>query len=77
MDDGFMNHTGYSIATNCFSNEDIKIIMQFFIDKYDIYINVHRDNVIYIRAKDRDKFTKIIKPYIHNDCLYKLHNCPV
>ena len=74
MDDGYKDDSGYNISTNCFSEEDLLMIKQYFIDKWNICINIHKDNTIYIPAKYRDKFTSIIKPFIHSDCLYKLHN---
>ncbi len=73
MDDGYKKECGYCFSTNCFSKQDLEIIIQFFKDKYDIVPTIHKSNVLYIGAKYKDKFTNLIKPYIHNDCLYKIH----
>lgn len=74
MDDGYKEDSGYCISTNCFSEKDLLIIQQYFIYKWNIYINIRKNNIVYIPSKYRDKFTLIIKPFIHSDCLYKLHN---
>lgn len=73
MDDGYKETHGYKISTNCFSDQDLLIIKEFFISKFNIEINSHKDHTIYISAKYKDLFTNLIKPYIHSDCLYKLH----
>lgn len=77
MDDGYKENCGYCISTNCFSDSDLKLIIKFFIDKYDIYPTIHASKVLYIGSKYKDKFTKIIAPYIHSELKYKLHQCPV
>lgn len=77
MDDGYKHHQGYALSTNCYSEEDLEIIIQFFTEKYQIHPSIHSGNVLYIHAKDRDKFTKIVKPYIQPEVMYKLHSkCP-
>lgn len=74
MDDGYKDSASYKIATNCFSLEELEIIVQFFKEKFEIEVSIQSTNhIIYIKASSRDKFTKLIKPYIHKDCLYKLH----
>lgn len=72
MDDGYWNHCGYSLATNCFSLEDLEIVKQWFWDKYRISPTIHSEHTTYIGAKDRDIFKEIIKSYIHQDVSYKL-----
>lgn len=74
QDDGYHEDSGYLIATMCFSNDDIQIIKEYFKSKWDIEIKVRSNNEIYISSKYREKFKNIIKPYIHNDCKYKLLN---
>lgn len=72
MDDGCRNHYGYSLATNCFSLEDLEIVKQWFWDKYRISPTIHSEHTTYIGAKSRNIFKEIIKPYIHQDVSYKL-----
>ena len=73
MDDGYKNHNGYSLATNCFTEEDLEIIIEFFVEKYNIHPHIHGKNVLYITARERDLFTNIIRPYIQPELMYKLH----
>ena len=73
MDDGYKNHHGYLLATNCFSEEDLELIIEFFEKNHNIRPHIHTENVLYISAKDRDAFTKIIHPYIQPELKYKLH----
>lgn len=73
MDDGYKNQCGYSLATNCFTSEELDIICEVFKEKFDITPSRTKEKVLLILAKDRNKFTKLIQPYIHSDCLYKLH----
>lgn len=73
MDDGYKEDSGYCISTNCFKESDLQLIKQYFLTKWQITINIRKNHVIYIPCKYRNKFTSIIKPFIHSDCLYKLH----
>ena len=72
QDDGYQHKSGYYLSTMCFPYEDILIIKEYFQDIWDIEVIIQKNNEIYIPAKYRDKFTRIIKPYIHDDCKYKL-----
>lgn len=74
MDDGFKHKNCYYISTNCFSKEDLEIVKEYFLKKWNIKITINKQNIVYIPAKYRDSFTNIIKPYIHFNCLYKLCN---
>lgn len=73
MDDGFqINKNSYSIATNCFSIEDLHWFQEFLKSKFNLETTIHKDNVLYIKACSRNLFTYLVKPYI-NDCVkYKL-----
>lgn len=72
MDDGYKNEGSFKIATNCFSDEDLLVIKEFFKTKFNIDISIHKDHTIYILAKSRENFVNLIKDYVHPDCLYKL-----
>lgn len=74
QDDGYHEDSGYLIATMCFSDNDIQIIKEYFKEKWDIELKIRKNNEIYISKDYRDKFKKIIEPYIHSDCKYKLLN---
>lgn len=73
MDDGYKDHnTGYMIATQCFSKDNLNTIKSYFKDVWDIDITIRTNGEIYIGSKYKDKFTSIIEPFIHSDCKYKL-----
>lgn len=74
QDDGFKSKSGYLISTNCYSLEDWEQIASFFLYKYNIIVKRLKSGVTYIPSKYVEKFNSIIEPYIHPDCLYKLHN---
>lgn len=74
MDDGYFDHGGFSIATNCFTEDDIKIIINMFSSKFNLHFTRHlSSNVIRLTSKEYQKFVDLIKEYIHPDCIYKLH----
>ena len=73
MDDGYKVKNTYGIATCSFSDEDFKTISRYFLENWNIKVSFFKDRTMYIPSKFRDKFTSIIKPFIHSDCLYKLH----
>lgn len=72
MDDGSKHVKTYSLATNCFSLEDLKIIQEFFLVKYNINTSVHKGNVLYIKTNSSQTFKKLIEPYIIDSMKYKL-----
>lgn len=72
MDDGYYDHESYSISTNCFSEEDLKIIVDTMKSKFDLTFRIHSNHTIRLQKADVNKFISLIKPYIHSDCLYKL-----
>ncbi len=72
MDDGYSEDSGYVLCTQCFSKDDIKIIVKYFKDVWGINVNVRKSNEVYIPAKHRVQFKNLIEPYIHQDCKYKL-----
>lgn len=74
MDDGCADHGSYAIATNCFTEQDIAIILKVFKEKFNLTFTMHKSHVIRLQSEDKEKFESLIKPYIHPDCLYKLQN---
>ena len=64
MDDGSKTQCSYSIATNCFTVEELNKFRIFLLSKFKLETSLHRDNVLYILAKSRDVFTNLISPYI-------------
>lgn len=72
QDDGYRNGSGYYFATNCYSPNDLKIIQDFFLYKYNIETHIHSKHLIYIPSKEASKLTSLIEPYIQPCCRYKL-----
>lgn len=65
------------IATYC-SLEEIKIIKDWFKEKYDIDIKFDCDKrsnrfSVRLNTKDSHKFISIVKPYIHKNMEYKIN----
>lgn len=77
MDDGTKTKSSYSLATNCFNNNSLEIFQRFLKDKFNIETNIWKSsNVLYIKAKSRSTFEKVISPYIHKSMQYKLITSP-
>ena len=74
MDDGFKTRCSYSIATNCFSKENLIEFQQFLKTRFNISTTIQSQNVLYIKACSKDLFTALIKPHIIPCMQYKLHN---
>lgn len=74
MDDGSKTPCGYSIATNCFTKDNIKEFQKFLEEKFNLHTTIHSQNVLYIKACSKDLFTSLIRPYIIPCMQYKLHN---
>lgn len=73
MDDGSKTKNSYTIATNCFTKDEIDKFRIFLKQKFDIETSMFKSKVIYILSKSKNKFTSLIKPYIIPCMQYKLH----
>lgn len=73
MDDGCNDGT---IATNSFSLDEHKLIQTWFKDTYGIECTIHNasnnQHTIYIKMGSREKFEKLIFPYMIPSMYYKL-----
>lgn len=84
MDDGTLDyrpkdHCAFHLCTNCFSREDTQILIDTLNENFGIVASLHytlcrgkRHSRIYIGAKGRNRFIKLISPYILNCFKYKL-----
>lgn len=72
MDDGTVSGTTYSIATNCFSLEDIEIFREHLKTNFGLDFKLQKNGSIYFPAKYRTLFNFIVSPYIHNSMKYKI-----
>lgn len=74
MDDGSKTDCGYTIATNCFTEEEIIKFRTFLMSKFNLETTMYKSHVLYIRAKSVQKFTDLIFPHIIPSMQYKLHS---
>lgn len=74
MDDG--NNKGV-LATNSFTYEEVCLIKEWFLEKYNIKVSIEIQNgqnpqyVIYILAESKPLFYKLVKPYVIESMKYK------
>ena len=72
MDDGSKYANGYTIATNCFSEENILEFRKFLFNKFNLETSTFKSRVMYIHAKSAKLFKSLVLPYMHPTMLYKL-----
>ena len=72
MDDGSKCSKGYTIATNCFSEENILEFRKFLFNRFNLETSTFKSRVLYIHSKSADLFKSLILPYMHSTMLYKL-----
>lgn len=74
MDDGSKTVSGYELATNAFTDLDLDTIIGVLDTKFQLRFTKLGSKVLYLPAQYRTRFTELVRPYIHQDCLYKLHS---
>lgn len=79
MDDGTSNNSSFYLSTQCFSHDDQLKLVDMMKKNFDLECHIHKQKdkeILYICAKDRQKFIDIIKPYICSSMNYKIigHN---
>ena len=75
MDDGSKHNRGYSIATCCFSENDVSRLIDTLCNKFEIQCSLYISGiypVIKIKKEGEHGFTELIKPYIVPSMEYKL-----
>lgn len=72
MDDGFKMKTGYSIATNCFTIEELQKFRMFLLEKFSLETTLHKGNRLYILHKSKERFYNLIEKEIIETMRYKL-----
>lgn len=72
MDDGYKTGKSISIATQCFTKEELKLFINFLYNKFNLTFNIHNNNTIYLLKKDITKFIALILPYLHESMYYKI-----
>ncbi len=73
MDDGYKKSSSYGIATNSFTKESLDTFIQHCKDVFQIKFVIHSENKLYLPLVFKDRFENIIRPYIHETLMYKLH----
>lgn len=66
MDDGNYTKESTTIATCCFSREEIKKFNKFLKKKFNLEFTILGNKSIRIRQKDKMRFFELIDPYIKN-----------
>lgn len=74
MDDGCKTNSSYSLATNCFSDDDLEIITRVLKQKFNLVFTICKSHILYLHTASKETFENLIIPYIHKDCFYKMHN---
>ena len=73
FDDGYKEGSGYGIALDSYSEEDIKKLKSVFREKFDLSCTApKRGRSIYIKKESADHFKELIKPLLVKGMEYKL-----
>jgi len=78
QDDGCKHKKGgYYLYTNGFNTEDVEKLCEILKNQYNINTSIHlsslKQPMIYIRTSSIFDFNKIIKPYMCESMIYKIH----
>jgi len=80
MDDGSLksNTSAYIFCTDSFSLDELKILKELFITKYNVYPSFHKQRKgqyrLYIPRKYFETLKEIMEPHIHESFKYKLQH---
>jgi LAGLIDADG DNA endonuclease family len=75
MSDGSKRNKGITLCTDCFTIQEVVMLINMLIIKFDISPTVHKEKSnyrIYINRKDLNKLLPYIKPYFIDSFLYKI-----
>lgn len=72
MDDGSSTKSSISIATNCFDEEELLILLEFFKKKFNLTFHINSNHSIYLLKKDFEHFKDLVLPFMRQELLYKL-----
>ncbi len=84
MDDGtldyrFKDHCAFHLCTNCFTRDDTRKLIEALNDNFGVVSTLHytlcrgkRHSRIYIGSRGRDKFIKLVSPFVLDCFRYKL-----
>lgn len=72
MDDGTKTNNSYSLATHCFSKNDLDIFREHLKDNFGLDFTTYKSGISYFPAKYRSLFNYHILPHIHPSMTYKI-----
>lgn len=72
MDDGSCNKSSINIATNCFTEEELLLLLKFFKERFNLTFHINSNHSIYLLKRDFERFKSLVLPYIRQELLYKL-----
>lgn len=72
MDDGSHHGQSISISTNCFSEEELLILIEFFSSRFNLTFHINSNRAIYLLKKDFEHFKQLVLPHMRQELLYKL-----
>jgi len=73
MDDGSKQSNSVSIATCCFNDLEIKLLINFMKERFNLTFTKFNNNSIYLSIKDFKKFVSIIFPELLESMYYKIN----
>ena len=70
--DELINKTSINIATNCFNEEELILLLEFFKNRFNLTFHINSNHSIYLLKKDFEHFKELVLPYMRQELLYKL-----
>lgn len=72
MDDGSRHGSSINIATNCFTEEELILLLEFFKERFNLTFHINSNHSIYLLKRDFEHFKELVLPYMQKELLYKL-----
>lgn len=72
MDDGSFNGSSINIATNCFNENELLLLVKFFEERFNLTFHIMSSRALYLLRKDFEHFKSLVLPHIRQELLYKL-----
>ena len=72
MDDGSRNGSSINIATNCFTEEELILLLEFFKERFNLTFHINSNHSIYLLKRDFEHFKELVLPYMRQELLYKM-----
>lgn len=76
MDDGYKNGRGFKFATDGFTWKEVMFLQKLVKHNFDLDTTIQKTRLgypsLYIRTSCREKFIKLVSPYICDSMKYKL-----